>query len=71
MVKGTINYLSAVENVCKKYNGEYKNCPLGNFQKIEDCCCPRLIEPRKYTVEKINQMVRAVKKFENMCKHIY
>lgn len=57
-MKGSINYLRKLKEICEDNNGYCKQCPLGDFEKVEDCRCPRLIAPKYYTDEKILEMVR-------------
>jgi hypothetical protein len=57
-MKGSINYLKKLRQICKQHKGDCKRCPLGNYQNVEDCRCPRLTHPETWTDEKIVDMVR-------------
>ena len=57
-MKGSINYLKKLRAICQDHKGECKQCPLGKYDNLTDCRCPRLISPRYLTDEKIVSMVR-------------
>lgn len=56
-MKGSINYLQRVRDICQKYKGDCKKCPLGNKRRLEDNICPRLTDPRSWENSRINAMV--------------
>ncbi len=57
-MKGAINYLRAVRDICEKNKGNCKRCPIGNKRKLEDNICPRLTNPASWSDERIAEMVR-------------
>jgi hypothetical protein len=57
-MKGAINYLRTVRDICEKNKGNCKRCPFGNKRKLEDNLCPRLIHPCNWDAERIVEMVR-------------
>lgn len=57
-MKGAINYLKKIKEICKEHKGDCKNCPLGKYKDLSDCKCPRLMHPENWTDEKIVEMVR-------------
>ena len=57
-MRGSINYLQKISDICKANNGNCKRCPLGNKPVIDDNLCPRLTHPETWTKEKILEMVR-------------
>ena len=57
---GAIDYLRQIKEICRQNKGSCRNCPLGDKQSIQDCRCPRLIEPWKWTDEITTEMVRKV-----------
>jgi hypothetical protein len=57
-MKGAINYLQAISNICKANKGDCKKCELGNKERLEDNFCPRLIHPCNWDDERIVEMVR-------------
>lgn len=63
-MKGTINYLTKLQRICSKYNGQCKNCPLGKGEHVLDTHCPRLLQPMLYSNERINRYVRAVEQID-------
>lgn len=57
-MKGAINYLRKVRDICREHKGSCKNCPLGHQRNLTDTRCPRLVEPWKWTDETTTDMVR-------------
>lgn len=57
-MKGAINYLRAVRDICEKNKGDCKRCPLGDKRRLEDNICPRLTDPRTWSDDFVNSMVR-------------
>lgn len=57
---GAIDYLREIKEICRQNKGSCRNCPLGDKQSIQDCRCPRLLEPWKWTNEITTEMVRKV-----------
>ena len=56
-MKGAINYLQAVRDICRKYKGDCKACPLGDKPRIDDNICPRLTNPSTWSDGWIANMV--------------
>jgi hypothetical protein len=54
---GAINSYWDLRDICRKYSGSCRNCPLGKEEDIMDTHCPRLTEPRSWSNEKITDMV--------------
>jgi hypothetical protein len=57
-MKGAINYLKSIRDICRENCGDCKRCPLGEKQKIDDNYCPRLTHPNTWSNERIVDMVR-------------
>lgn len=57
-MKGSIDYLRKVRDICKTNKGSCKQCPLGEKRKLEDNYCPRLTDPRSWSDERISDMVK-------------
>ena len=57
-MKGSINYLRAVRDLCEKNKADCKICPLGNKRAVDDNICPRVVHPAKWSDEKIREMVK-------------
>lgn len=57
-MKGSIDYLKKLSQICKEHKGDCKRCPLGSSENVKDCKCPRLNHPETWTDEKIVNMVR-------------
>ena len=57
-MKGTINYLMAIRNICRANNGDCKRCQLGNKKKLEDNYCPRLTHPNTWDNDRIVDMAK-------------
>ena len=57
-MKGSINYFRKLREICQEHEGECKKCPLGKYEELKDCRCPRLVPPRYMTDGKIVNMVR-------------
>lgn len=57
-MKGAIEYLRALRQVCKDSKGNCKSCPLGKAQDIRETTCPRLTPPDSWTDEKTTSMVK-------------
>lgn len=57
-MKGSINYLRQVHDICEKAKKDCKRCQLGEKRRLEDNICPRLTDPRSWDDEKINAMIR-------------
>jgi hypothetical protein len=54
---GAINSYRDLRDICRKYSGSCRDCPLGKEEDIMDTHCPRLTEPRSWSNEKITDMV--------------
>lgn len=52
---GAINSYWDLRDICRKYSGSCRNCPLGKEEDIMDTHCPRLTEPRSWSNEKNNR----------------
>lgn len=63
-MKGAINYLKAIRDICRENKGDCKNCPLGNKKQLDLNYCPRLTHPNTWSNERIADMVR-IKGAEN------
>ena len=59
-MKGAINYLKAIRDICQKYKGDCKHCPLGDKERLEDTICPRLTNPSSWNDYKVVDMVKKV-----------
>ncbi|MBP5424293.1 MAG: hypothetical protein J6Y78_17815 [Paludibacteraceae bacterium] len=57
-MKGAINYLKSIRDVCREYSGDCKKCPLGNKPKLDDNLCPRLTHPNTWSNDRIVEMVK-------------
>lgn len=57
-MKGSIEYLRKLREICKDHKGDCKGCPLGKYKKVTDCDCPRLIHPSDWSDKDIAKMVR-------------
>lgn len=61
-VKGTINYLRTITEICKHYKSDCKSCSLGRQRNLTDTYCPRLTTPAAWSEEKTTEMVRQAEK---------
>ena len=59
-MRGSINYLQKISDICKANKGNCKRCPLGNKKVINDNLCPRLTHPETWNAERIVEMVRRI-----------
>lgn len=59
-MKGSINYLQSVHDICEKAKKDCKRCQLGEKRRLEDNYCPRLTDPRSWDADRIVAMVRSV-----------
>lgn len=57
-MKGSIDYLKTIRDICRENTGDCKRCPLGNKPKIDDNYCPRLTHPNTWSNVRISDMVR-------------
>ena len=57
-MKGTIEYMQKLRDICREHTGDCKACPLGEYEKIEDCRCPRLNHPNTWSNHDIVRMVK-------------
>jgi len=56
-MKGAIEYLRTLRQVCKDNKGRCKECPLGSPRNIRETTCPRLTSPDSWTDSKTTAMV--------------
>lgn len=61
-MRGAINYLKAIKEICRENLGDCKKCPLGKEPKLENNICPRLTHPNTWSNERIVEMVKGVDK---------
>lgn len=57
-MKGAIEYLRTLRQVCKDNRGMCKQCPLGCPQNVKETLCPRLTSPDSWTDTKTTAMVK-------------
>lgn len=57
-MKGAINYFMKLRKICQENKGDCKKCQLGKYKNLNDCKCPRLTHPEKWTDDKIVEMIR-------------
>lgn len=61
-MKGAINYLRAVKQICKENSMRCESCPIGarTGENVKSALCPRLLSPYLWNDEKTTDMVKAV-----------
>ena len=57
-MKGTIEYMKKLRDICREHKGDCKGCPLGQYKRLEDCSCPRLTHPNTWSNQDILRMVK-------------
>lgn len=66
---GAINSFRNLRQICIKYNGSCKECPLGKAQNLKNTTCPYLTKPDSWTDEITTEMVREVSRIYEEVKH--
>lgn len=59
-MKGAINYLKAIRDICRDNAGDCKRGPLGKEPRVDANICPRLTHPNTWRNERILEMVKGV-----------
>lgn len=57
-MKGAINFLVGLREMCRKNKGDCKKCPIGKEKDLDKTLCPRLTHPESWSDDKIVDMVR-------------
>ena len=57
-MKGSIDYLRKVRDICQEHKGDCKRCPLGERRILTENICPRLTNPMSWDDDKITTMVK-------------
>lgn len=57
-MRGAIEYLMELQQICFQNNRNCKTCKLGKQQKLRDTLCPRLSDPQCWDKDRIAKMVR-------------
>ena len=57
-MKGAINFLVGLREMCRENKGDCKRCPIGKEKDLDKTLCPRLTHPESWSDDKIVDMVR-------------
>ena len=57
-MKGAINFLIGLREMCRENKGDCKKCPIGKEKDLDKTLCPRLTHPESWSDDKIVDMVR-------------
>ena len=57
-MKGSIDYLRKVRDICQNHKGDCKRCPLGDKRILAENICPRLTNPMSWDDDRITTMVK-------------
>lgn len=57
-MKGAINFLVGLREMCRENKGDCKKCPIGKEKDLDKTLCPRLTHPESWSDDKIVDMVR-------------
>ena len=63
-MKGAINYLKAIRDICRDNSGDCKRCPLGSKPIVSDNLCPRLTHPNTWSNDRIVMMIKRGDNYE-------